>query len=135
MLTYALTCSYNSIIACNESWLLQKLKISFIPRSVFKGGYFTKTAKGIVSKLTTKEPQSYFLNDSWLYDYEKLTDKIIYLHALSQRSISDKNFFIPDNYLEEKYWNNPFLKHRDGKIWFLPELKQLKPHKGEIRIW
>ena len=64
---------------------------------------------------------------SWfveVYNEQKRVD----LYALSQRSISNRNFFIPETFLEEKYWNNPYLKHRDGKIWFLPEIQKLTTH-------
>lgn len=128
VLTHALAKGYNSIITSNESSLLGQLKVSYVPPQIYKNKWFIKTSEGIKTKYITKEPQSYFLNSSWLYEYSTIYNKILYLYALSQRSISNRNFFIPETFLEEKYWNNPYLKHRDGKIWFLPEIQKLTTH-------
>lgn len=135
LLTHALISGYNSVISFNESALLQKLKISYVPPHIYRTKWFIKENTGIISKFLIQEPQSYFRNHSWLYAYNNLEHKILYLYALSQRSIPNKNFFIPEDYLESKYWDNPYLKHRDKKIWFLPEIYNLKKEPKEILTW
>ena len=124
-LTHALALGYNSVISLNESDLLKKLNIGYIPSQLYRNYHFVYGNFGIVTKFKTTEPQAYFINSSWIYDFNSLDHKMLYLYALSQRSIYKKNFFIPDNYLDNKYWNNPYLKHRNGKIWFLPEISNL----------
>lgn len=125
VLTHALSAGYNSFISSSDSSLLQNLNVKYVPPSLYRTGLFVKNKTGIINKYKTEEPQSYFSDISWIYDDDNISHKIIYLYALSQRSITNKNLFIPDTYLDDRYWNNPYLKHRDGKIWFIPELKKL----------
>lgn len=127
-MAYALTWEYNSVISIDEVSLLRKLKISYIPSILYRNQFITKREGLVIHSYKTREPQSYFLATEWLTDVSHLSDKLIYLYALSQRSLGNKNLFIPDSYLEDKYWKNPYLKHRDGRVWFIPELNRLTTH-------
>jgi len=135
ILAYAISCGYNEIISSDEESLLKYLKIRYLPSHLYKNGSLVLTGNGsILSRYLTKEPQAYFKESGWLSDIEKVSNKIIYLYALGQRSINNKNIFIPETYLEDKYWNNPYLKHSNGNIWFLPELNKITNYlksKGE----
>jgi hypothetical protein len=125
-LTYALTKGYNSVISSSESLLLYRLNIDHIPQIVYRKSYIVKSPFGLLNKYTPKEPQCYFLDTEWLTVKESVYNKMVYMYALSQRSINNKNLFIPDIYLDSKYWDNPYLEHKDEKLWFKPELTHIK---------
>ena len=125
MLTFALSKGYNSIISSSESLILSRLNIDYIPQILYRKRYIVKTNKGIISNYTTSTHQCYFNEHEWLYDTESVYNKIVYIYSLSQRSITNKNLYIPESYLEDRYWDNPYLKHRDTKIWFKPELTRI----------
>lgn len=126
VLTYALSIGYNSIISASLSNLQTRLSIGFVPQNIFKKRMFINTPQGIFNRYSTIEPQSYFKNNSWLFDKESTYNKVVYLFALSQRSINNKNLFIPTTYLDSKYWDNPYLNRKENKLWFNPELIYLK---------
>ncbi len=125
-LTYALTKGYNSVISSSESLLLYRLNIDHIPQIVYRKSYIVKSPFGLLNKYIPKEPQCYFLDTEWLNTKESVYNKMVYIYALSQRSINNKNLFIPDIYLDDKYWDNPYLEHKDNKLWFIPELTHIK---------
>jgi hypothetical protein len=124
-LTHALVTGYNSVISSDDGKLIQKLKIEYVPPVIYRSPFIVKTKEGLVSKYKTEEPQAYFNNKDWIYDNNNVSAKVIYLYALSQRSITNKNLFIPEKYLEEKFWNNPYLQNKNGKLWFKPELNRI----------
>lgn len=125
-LTHALTKVYNGYICRNEKDLIEKLHIDYIPNAVFdREEKLYRVSNGIRTKFKIVEPQSYFLGNTWLYEEVSVEEKLIYLHALSQRHLKNRNLFIPEDYLDEIYWNNTFLKHKNGKLWFTPEMNYL----------
>jgi len=131
-LTYALSKGYNSIISSSESLLLSRLNIDHIPQVLYRKRHIVKSLFGIINNYVTTEPQCHLVNFDWLNDKESVYNKIVYIYALSQRSINNKNLYIPETYLDDKYWDNPYLKHKDQKLWFIPELTHLnQSKKGE----
>lgn len=121
-LTYALSKGYNSVISSSESSLLSRLNIDYVPQVIYRKGFIVKSAFGLLNKYVTKEPQCYFINSDWLTDKQSVYNKMVYIYALSQRSINNKNLYIPNYYIDNKYWDNPYLNNKDKKLWFKPEL-------------
>lgn len=125
VLTHALVTGYNSVISLDDGKLIQKLKIDYVPPVIYRSSVVIRTKDGLVNRYKTEEPQAYFYNRDWLYDNTNVSAKVIYLYALSQRSITNKNLFISEKYLEEKFWDNPYLQNKNGKLWFKPELNRI----------
>jgi|TARA_X000000950_G_scaffold80626_1_gene101377 hypothetical protein len=121
VLTFALSVGYNKIISTSFPHLKNKLHISGVPEFLFIRGYLKKYKNKIVSNFRINEPQCYMNNPSWLHLKISAEAKSDYLYILGQRSLHNKNRFIPEYYVENKYWNNPLVKHSDRILTFILE--------------
>ena len=99
---------------------MKKLNINHIPPSLFRQGHLSVSRYRLASNHVTKEPQSYFKNEKFLFAGVNVRHKALYLRALSMRPIDDKQDFIPRHYFNEVA-NNPFLKVSEDKIHFIYE--------------
>lgn len=117
ILTYGLTSSYN---VNTSQYLMKKLNINHIPPLLFSRKHLSQSRYRIISNYVTKEPQSYFKNERFLFARVNVRHKALYLRALSMRDIDDKNNFIPRHYFNEVA-KNPFLKVTEDKIHFIYE--------------
>lgn len=103
-------------IAGSHHMLKQKLNITNNYYALIHNKLILDCANGIFSNYECQEPQSYITNCSFLHAKVPPKIKCEYLYILSQRSLSNKNCWIPENYVEPEYWNNPFIKHENSKI-------------------
>jgi hypothetical protein len=117
ILTYGLTSSYN---VNTSQYLMKKLNINHIPPLLFSRKYLSQSRYRLTSNYVTKEPQSYFKNERFLFARVNVRHKALYLRALSMRAIDDKSNFIPRHYFNEVA-KNPFLKVTEDKIHFIYE--------------
>lgn len=126
-MAYALSIGYNTPISLDgDAGLTETLKIQAVPPAIYKRGFLKReSATTIITNYKVEEVQCYFRNNEWLKDSEHIHNKVIYLYALSQRSIGNKSLFIPKTYLDSTYWSNPFLKIRNDKLWFNPEITKI----------
>jgi hypothetical protein len=121
VLTFALCVGYNKIISSSFFHLKNKLHIAGVPEYLFTRGHLKKYNNKIVSKFKINEPQCYMSNPGWLHYNVSAETKSDYLYILGQRSLHNKNRFIPEYYVENKYWNNPLVKHSDRILTFILE--------------
>lgn len=124
ILTYALTKSYNSIIAWNSKHLMNSLKINRIPSTLFKRKLLSNTKKGIVSHYKVNNPDAYFKNKSFLFLDISIHYKVNYLYLLGHRKVSNKNDYLDyDIFKNEIVSNlyNPLLKHNKTNLKFIYE--------------
>jgi len=121
LLTFALSVGYNRVISNSFLTLKTKLHITNIPEHLFINGHLKKYGKKIVSRFTIQEPQCYMNNPSWLHYNISSKTKSDYLYILGQRSLHNKNRFIPEHYVEDRYWKNPLIKHSDRIITLILE--------------
>ncbi len=117
ILTYGLTTSYN---VTSSQYMMKKLNINHIPPFLFSRGYLSESRYRVVNNYTTKEPQSYFKNDKFLFARVNVRHKALCLKALSMRPIDNTQDFIPRHYFE-KVTHNPLLKVSEDKIHFIYE--------------
>ena len=120
ILTYGLTSSYN---VNTSQYLMKKLNINHIPPLLFQRGYLNQSRYRLTSSYVTKEPQSYFKNERFLFARVNVRHKALYLRALSMRAIDDKSNFIPRHYFNDVA-KNPFLRVSEDKIHFIYESPQ-----------
>ncbi len=111
-------------IASSHHMLQKKLNIGNNYYSLIHSKLIVESKNGIFSNYQCREPQSYITNCSFLHKKTSPYLKSEYLYILSQRSLDNKNCWVPDNYVEENYWKNPFIKHENSKLKFTLE-KQL----------
>jgi hypothetical protein len=111
-------------ISSSHHMLQKKLNISNNYYSLVHSKLILETRNGIFSNFKCAEPQSYITNCSFLHAKVSPFVKSEYLYILSQRSLGNKNCWVPENYVESDYWNNPFIKHNKPKLNFTLE-KQL----------
>ena len=104
-------------ISGSHHMLKQKLNIANNYYALIHNKLILDCANGIFSNYTCQEPQSYITNCSFLHAKVPARTKCEYLYILSQRSLGNKNCWIPENYVEPEYWNNPFIKHENSKIY------------------
>lgn len=98
--------------------LKQKLNIETIPNSLLTSNIITSYNHGIFCNYKTNEPQCYITNPSFVHMRWSAQDKSDYLYILSQRSIANKNNWIPEYYIHRKYHTNPLIAREKGKITF-----------------
>jgi hypothetical protein len=124
ILTYALTKSYNSIIAWNSKHLMNSLKIGRIPSTLFKRKLLINSKKGIIGRYEADYPDAYFKNKRFLFLDIPLTYKIKYIYLLGHRKISNENDYLDvDSFKNEIIANldNPLLKHEKNNVKFIYE--------------
>ena len=124
ILTYALSLGYNSKIGFNAKDLHHRLNIEHIPFTLFfKRLLFNYPPHGIFSKYKCKEPQSYFYNREFMRYQYSVQDKVNYIFILANRRLDQPENFLPQRYIPENLWNNPFIERKNGNLYFKPEIK------------
>ena len=116
-LAYAQSSEYNEK---STKLLMRKLNINHIPYFLIKNRTFVQYRHILVCNYKTKEPQSYFLNPRFLFINVPITDKIVYLRALSMRKPSCTNDYIPRKYYK-KVKSNFFMRITEDNIYFPEE--------------
>ena len=134
VLTHALQFSYNSRIGTSGGQIEKWLYINHIPNRLFEKGFLETRSDGVYNKYLCKEPQSYFWNPYFLTSRCATYKKVIYIYILSRRRLSEDNNYIPDSYVNAIYWNNPFIIHKDKKLYFIPEIAKFsrKNHRTQF---
>ncbi len=130
ILTYAITLKYN-ILSNSSKKLLSTLKINNIPLTLFRRKYLQYSRGKIFSSYTCKNPQTYFINADFLTANCMPQYKVAYIYMLGLRPISDNKLYIPKEYVDEKHYNNPFIKVQNEKIYFIPELIKHNNTQGD----
>jgi len=110
LLTYALTKKYNTYIGNDFNQLRQTLFINHIPNYILQRNFLKSSFRGISTKYKCKEPQSYFICDSFLTALVPLRYKIEYIYILSKRAINDNSTKIPRIIFDQDFSSNPFIK-------------------------
>jgi hypothetical protein len=111
-------------IASNHIMLQNKLHIRKNYYTIIYKNCIIEHRNGIFSNYTCIEPQSYLFNCSFLHARVPAQTKSEYMYILSQRSLNNRNNWIPEDYVEEKYWNNPFIEHKQSKLIFKLEINK-----------
>ena len=110
------TVRQDDVLAHSYASLRYRLKIEYIDSKLTEKGYIEQTEAGIIPKYKTEEPQSYFINPSFLYGTSSPEQKTDYAHILSQRHLYNKNTYIPLMYVEPKYYKNIFTFVKNNQI-------------------
>lgn len=113
-LAYAQTFEYNEL---SSKTMLKRLNLNHIPVHLFGRNKFRQYKHVLTCEYKTKDPQSYFNNSSFLFTNASARYKVVYLRALSMRTIGVKDNFIPRYYYPQVEYN-PFLTLTDDKIYF-----------------
>jgi hypothetical protein len=111
-------------LSANETLLMKKLNIDLMPNSLIFSKRLIQTYNGIFSNYKCKEPQNYITNCSFLHSKYPSKLKSNYLYILGQRSLANKNTWIPKEYVDEEHHTNPFITLDQDKLIFKLE-KQL----------
>lgn len=121
-----LTCGLTKKYDYNTStYIMKLLHLNHIPTFLFKDGLLSTHNNLIKFNYKTEESQCYFYNDMFLRTRVSAREKVIYLKALSFRSITDKKASIPLKYLGNlDISKNPFLTLKEDKVIFSFELHQ-----------
>ena len=99
---------------------MKKLNINHIPQFLFARGILKTHKNKVRINYATKEAQSYFKYDKFLFARVSARQKAPYLRALSMRPLDDVRNFIP-RILFNNIAFNPFLKVTNDKIEFIYE--------------
>ena len=99
---------------------MKALNINHIPVHLFTTGLLEQKKDRLVCNYKTEEPMSYFRNPWFLTHNVSVLAKTEYLQMLSMRRISEAQDYVAKNYIR-KDLNNPYLKVKGDKIYFLPE--------------
>jgi transposase len=118
LVIFCLSIGLDKPISYSTNLLKKKLNIENIPNSIFSKNIITCYDHGIFCNYKTNEPQCYIRNTSFVHMRLSAQTKSDYLYILSQRSIGNKNNWIPDYYIHHKYHNNPLIGREKGKITF-----------------
>jgi len=121
ILTYALYIGYNKLLAWNSTALMRKLFITYVPNNLNSKRLLIKKQDGLFSKYKVQQPQSYFINPSWMTAICPLSHKIGYLRALSLRNNVTTEPYVPLYYSPAIDKRNLFLEIIENKIIFIPE--------------
>jgi hypothetical protein len=111
----------NRRIASSHRMLQNKLHIGKNYYSLIASKFVIEHKNGLFSNFACTEPQSYLNNCSFVHSRVPAYLKSEYLHILSQRSINNTNNWIPEEYVEPKYWDNPFIERKQSKLIFTLE--------------
>ncbi len=117
-LIFALRIGRDKPLSANLNLLKAKLHINTVPNRLFSLNILGYYNTGVFSHYVTQEPQSYIRNCSFVHTRFSAHDKADYIHILSQRSIENKNNWIPAYYVDKKYYTNPLITKIDNKIIF-----------------
>lgn len=110
------TVRQDDVLAHSYTSLRYRLKIKYINNKLIDNGYIEESEAGIIPKYKTEEPQSYFINPSFLYGTSNPIQKTDYAHILSQRHLRNKNTYIPLKYVASKYHKNIFTFVKNHQI-------------------
>jgi len=121
ILTYALTKSYNSIIAWNSTHLMNSLKIHRIPSDLFKRKLLIKANKGIIGSYKSKADDAYFKNNRFLFLDTPLKYKIQYIYLIGHRRMSNYNDYLNIEDFKSIDLDNPLIKLENNNIHFMYE--------------
>ena len=97
---------------------MKKLNINHIPQFLFTRGVLKAINNKVKINYVTKEAQSYFKYDKFLFARVSARQKALYLRALSMRPLDYVRNFIP-RVLFNNIAYNPFLKVTEDKIKFI----------------
>lgn len=123
-LAYAQTSVYNEL---SSKTMMYRLNLHHVPQFIFNKRLFQQYKHVLVCNYKTTEPQSYFRNCSFLFTNASARYKVVYLRALSMRSLDNTDDYIPKAYYE-KLTYNPFLTIKDDRIYFpLESREKLQP--------
>jgi hypothetical protein len=122
ILTYAQTKLYNEISA---KTLMSRLGINHIPPSLFHNKTLIQYKNQLICNYKTQEPQSYFINPSFLFSLVPARNKAVYIKALGMRRISSSDVYIPKKYFDNIN-PNPFVEITEDRIIFKPESSLLR---------
>ena len=121
ILTYGLSPGYN---VSTSQYMIKKLNINHIPQFLFRKNYLIATKdKKVKINVKTKEIQSYFTYDKFLFARVSARQKALYLWALAMRPLDDVRNFVP-RVLFGNVAYNPFLEVTKDKIKFTYESPQ-----------
>jgi len=118
ILIFALYLGRHKPLSANLGLLKSKLVLDTIPNVLFQTRALTQYTTGIFSNFVTIEPQCYIRNCSFLHMRFSARTKADYIYMLSQRSIANRNNWIPDYYIEPQYHTNPLITKVKDKITF-----------------
>lgn len=121
ILTYAITKSYNSIIAWNSNHLMNSLKINRIPSELFKRKLLVKANKGIIGRYNCKFSDAYFKNNKFLFLNIPLKYKIEYIYLLGHRRMSNNNDYLSIEDFKSINTDNPLIKTNENNVHFIYE--------------
>lgn len=111
----------NRRVASSHRMLQRKCHIGKDYYGLLPSKYLIEHYNGLFSNYECEEPQSYIRNCSFLHSRHPSYLKSQYLYMLSQRSINNTNYWIPEEYVTPKLWNNPFIERKNSKIIFTLE--------------
>ena len=121
ILTYGLSPGYN---VSTSQYMIKKLNINHIPQFLFRKNYLIATKdKKVKINVKTKEIQSYFTYDKFLFARVSARQKALYLRALAMRPLDDVRNFVPRGLFGNVAYN-PFLEVTKDKIKFTYESPQ-----------
>lgn len=134
LLTYAIVIGYNNYIAYEIKDINNRLNTKIVSvNELCKKGLLTFNPygqkKGIYSKIMVNNPQSYFINQEFLYRKCPARLKVEYLFMLSHRPYNDLKPYIEKRYFPETLHSNLFVKKQGDYLILLPELSKLKQEK------
>lgn len=132
LLMFALTVGCGKKMSSHPVYLRDKLHLTVVPKQLFMTGFLVRRKDGIYSNYECEEPQNYVKNISFLHSKTSVMTKLEYLYILSQRSLTNTNDWIPEDYVEPQYRNNVYTYRKNGKIYFPWEItNNPKPTKLE----
>ena len=108
------------------------LSISRIPSYISHNKLLIREKRGVFSNYSCVDPQTYFIDYSFLKAKCLAKEKVEYLYMLSNRVMTSNKSYIPKNYINQKYWKNLFVKIEDDKLYFIPE--QLRRSRNNVKI-
>ena len=112
-------------IASSIQFLNKKLNTKAYPSTLLNAGLIYANKKNeVFSNYVCKEPQVYLTNFDFLTRKIPSYQKTDYLHMISQRRMSDRNNWIPRDYVSRTILDNPLIFLTATKIYF-PLEKQI----------
>jgi hypothetical protein len=121
-------------IASNHIMLRTKLHIQNNYYNIIHQKCIIEHRNGIFSNYTCIEPQSHVVNCSFVHAKVPAYLKCQYLYILSQRRLNSSNIWIPEDYVEPEYWNNPFIEHKQSKLIFKLETNKYDNKSNGTRL-
>lgn len=127
LLMFALYMGFHKKMSNDPIMLRDKLYLEVVPKDLFSRKFLLRTKNGIFSNYQCADPQNYVTDMSFIHRKVPATTKLEYLYILSQRSLTNPNNWIPEDYVEPKYRNNVYTYRKNGNIYFPWEIPLNKP--------